>query len=314
MGEDPGTAELFRPYLRGQDCVRWQPERRGLWMIVLKSSENHPWPWADAGDDAEAVFRHTLPAVHRHVKRFEEKLRNRQDQGRYWWELRSCAYWDKLVRPKIVYPDIAWRANFALDRTGMVPVNTVYLLPCADAWVLAVLNAPVAWWFSWREAQHGKDEALRYMTPFMEMFPVPAADDAVRAEATRAVERLEQVAAGREAATRTILDWLKVEFDVAKPTLKLQAPADLDADALVAEVKKARGKGKTLTAAGLKALRGEHTSVVAPVRALAAEASALERRLSDLVNAAYGLTADDVRLMWDTAPPRMPLTPPAGEG
>jgi hypothetical protein len=28
-----------------------------------------------------------------------------------------------------------------------------------------------------------------------------------------------------------------------------------------------------------------------------------------LVNQAYGLTADEVELMWRTAPPRMPFTP-----
>ena len=37
----------------------------------------------------------------------------------------------------------------------------------------------------------------------------------------------------------------------------------------------------------------------------------LEYRLHDLVNAAYGLTPEDVRLMWDTAPPRMPIARPA---
>jgi hypothetical protein len=44
-------------------------------------------------------------------------------------------------------------------------------------------------------------------------------------------------------------------------------------------------------------------------RQAAAEAQRLERRLSDLVNQAYGLTPDEVALMWATAPPRMPLTP-----
>lgn len=39
------------------------------------------------------------------------------------------------------------------------------------------------------------------------------------------------------------------------------------------------------------------------------EAERLERRLSDLVNEAYGLTPDEIRLMWATSPPRMPLTP-----
>jgi len=40
-----------------------------------------------------------------------------------------------------------------------------------------------------------------------------------------------------------------------------------------------------------------------------AEALRLERRLSDLVNQAYGLTPEEIDLMWKTAPPRMPFTP-----
>jgi hypothetical protein len=35
----------------------------------------------------------------------------------------------------------------------------------------------------------------------------------------------------------------------------------------------------------------------------------IERKLSDLVNAAYGLAPEEVALMWRTAPPRMPLAP-----
>jgi hypothetical protein len=37
------------------------------------------------------------------------------------------------------------------------------------------------------------------------------------------------------------------------------------------------------------------------------EAQQLERRLSALVNAAYGLTPEEVELLWRTAPPRMPV-------
>lgn len=42
----------------------------------------------------------------------------------------------------------------------------------------------------------------------------------------------------------------------------------------------------------------------------AQEAQGLGRRLAGLVNAAYGLTAAEVDLLWQTAPPRMPV----GEG
>jgi hypothetical protein len=36
----------------------------------------------------------------------------------------------------------------------------------------------------------------------------------------------------------------------------------------------------------------------------------LEHDLSDLVNAAYGLTPDEIALLWATAPPRMPIAGP----
>ena len=36
----------------------------------------------------------------------------------------------------------------------------------------------------------------------------------------------------------------------------------------------------------------------------------IEYEISDLVNAAYGLTPDEIALMWATAPPRMPISGP----
>ena len=44
-----------------------------------------------------------------------------------------------------------------------------------------------------------------------------------------------------------------------------------------------------------------------PAHALAAETLTLERTLRDLVNQAYGLTPAEIKLMWQTAPPRMPI-------
>jgi len=37
----------------------------------------------------------------------------------------------------------------------------------------------------------------------------------------------------------------------------------------------------------------------------------VEHEISDWVNRAYGLTPDEIALMWQTAPPRMPFTPAA---
>ena len=49
---------------------------------------------------------------------------------------------------------------------------------------------------------------------------------------------------------------------------------------------------------------------IEPARARATETLTLERTLSDLVNQAYALTPAEIELMWQTAPPRMPIPPP----
>ena len=54
----------------------------------------------------------------------------------------------------------------------------------------------------------------------------------------------------------------------------------------------------------------EYPRSIEPARALAAEILTLERTLSDLVNQAYVLTPAEIALMWQTAPPRMPIPPP----
>ncbi len=89
-----------------------------------------------------------------------------------------------------------------------------------------------------------------------------------------------------------LLDWLRVEYGIEKPSNKLLALTELDSNTWVSEVKRIRGKKLPLTAAGLHALRDEYTRTIEPARALAAETLNLERTLSDLVNVKPGLRPD----------------------
>ena len=84
-----------------------------------------------------------------------------------------------------------------------------------------------------------------------------------------------------------MLDWLRVEYAIEKPSNKLLALTELDSNTWVSEVKRLRGKKQPLSSAGLHALRDEYTRTIEPARALVAETQTLERTLSDLVNQAY---------------------------
>lgn len=287
-----------------------------MWMIALKSSENFPWPWSGAGEHAEEVFGETYPSLYKHMKEesVEEALRKRQDQGRFWWELRSCAYWDEFLKPKIMYQEITWQLNWSFDTKGTLCNNTAYFLPTEDKWLLASINSPVSWWYAWRTAVRGKDEALRFIKEFVTKFPVAQPTDEVRALVIAIVERLTAIAESKVQTERELLDWLRVEHGIGEPSQKLLAVAELDSETFVAEVRKARGKKNPLSLAGLRSLREEHARTILPAQVRSVEALRLERKINGFVNQAYGLTPDEVELMWKTAPPRMPIRTPFAQG
>ncbi len=104
--------------------------------------------------------------------------------------------------------------------------------------------------------------------------------------------------------------WLPTEFGIEKPEQKLAAFATLTQDEFVKEVRQRCPKAAgTLKPAALIALCEGFAEQAQPIQQRQAEAQQLERRLSALVNTAYGLTAADVDLLWRTAPPRMPVSP-----
>jgi hypothetical protein len=309
VAEDARSAELIKPYLRGQDCARWAPRWAGLWMIVLKSSGDHRWPWTAGGEQAEELFERSYPALHRHFKRHEDRLRRRTDQGVHWWELRSCDYYEIFDRPKIIYQEIQFHPSYSCDGSGLIGNNKVFFLPVDDLYLLAVLNSPLLWWHNWRFLGHMKDEALNPAAFRMERLPVAVPGDDLREEFAATARKLVELEQARSETARTLLDWLRVEHGVDKPGRRLEAPLELSSDDFVAEVKRRR-PDKGLSAAALKRLREEHAETVEPLRRKLSQGVEMERRLASLVNDAYGLTREEVDLLWRTAPPRMPIASP----
>ncbi|HXK58863.1 MAG TPA: TaqI-like C-terminal specificity domain-containing protein [Acidobacteriota bacterium] len=275
-------------------------------MIVLQSSENRPWPWAERGDQAEEVFRREYSSLFGHLKPFESQLRKRQDKGRHWWELRSCAYYQAFIQPKIVYQEIQFHPCYALDDAGRFANNKVFLLSRNDRFLLAVLNSSLIWWHNWRYLPHMKDEALSPAAFRMENLPIAAPSDQHREQLGDLSAKAMNIATVRRHAVSDLLDWLRLEHGVETPTLRLQDPSDLTSDDFLAEIKKSLGKGRHLSPSAVRSLRQAYDDLVSPVRNCTARLGEIERRISDLVNAVYGLTPEEVTLMWQTAPPRMP--------
>jgi hypothetical protein len=261
------------------------------------------------------------PSVKAHLLPFRRQLEPRPSdwppgtawEGRkpgpyQWYEIQdTVAYYESFAGKKILYQDITFHSRFTLDVAARMCNNTVYFLPVDSPWALAVLNSPLLWTFLWRRAVHGKDEALRLFSDFVETVPIapPLAGHVEVAEP--AIVRLTEIVAADRRARQDLLHWLRTEFDVSSPGQRLEEFAHLSEEEFVVEVRKRRpGKAARLTPTSLRELKDGFGDMAGPIRERRHEAATLERRLAHLVNQAYGLTAEEVALLWETAPPRMP--------
>ena len=138
---------LLHPFVGGEDIRSYHIEDAGKWMIVIPDG----WTRGAAGnpdlnsDSAYRFFSNSIAPIMEHLKPFRAGLEARQDQGQYWWELRSCDYYDYFAKPKIVFPDICKNPRFSYDPTGLYITNTAYCLGIGDKRLLAFLNSRLFW-------------------------------------------------------------------------------------------------------------------------------------------------------------------------
>jgi adenine-specific DNA-methyltransferase len=120
------SEELIRPILRGKDIKRYSYEFAQLWVIYVPCgyTNNHK-----GNSDPETWFKKTHPSIYSYLINTEMELSKnrskkskglykRDDQGDYWWELRSCKYLDDFNKQKIIYPNMTKYLPFYLDNNN----------------------------------------------------------------------------------------------------------------------------------------------------------------------------------------------------
>ncbi|MEW6171410.1 MAG: TaqI-like C-terminal specificity domain-containing protein, partial [Candidatus Omnitrophota bacterium] len=126
IAEDPKSAEIIRPILRGRDIKRYGYEFADLWLLYI------PWHFPlhkdpkiiGASVKAEKAFQAEYSAIYNHLFKFKAALlnRNKAETGiRYEWyamQRWGANYWEDFFRPKIIYPNMTKFLPFVYDEDG----------------------------------------------------------------------------------------------------------------------------------------------------------------------------------------------------
>ena len=228
--EDPQSAELIKPWLRGRDIKRWKAYSTGHYII-----------FANRGIDIDRY-----PAIEAHLRWFRSDLEKRATASLHpWYELQQPqeGIYHEFAHPKVVWPDIAREARFAWDSTGSYLGNTAYAMPTDARWLLAVLNSGLVDFLLDRITNSLRGGYLRLIHQYVTQVPIVMREIEAQAELEeltneilRQEESSEQVAAiGREidsivfhtyglsaSERKLVLDWLGER----REALGAEMPAD----------------------------------------------------------------------------------------
>jgi hypothetical protein len=245
LKQDPRSAEMIRPIVRGSDLRPWYQTFQGEWLILIPAG----WTREHIGNGLEETsaweqFRGHYPAIAAHLEPHREKAHARWDKGEYWWELRACDYYDAFEQPKIFWPELTKIPRFSWDEGGVYVNNKGYLLPTDQPWLLGILNSRTIWFVISKIAlglgERAGLERFQLFAQYTSRLPIPEPQPADQEVMGALVMSITAVARGRytlhERVRRRIL------ADLGQPGVmlnqKLTSWWDLDFPTFRAEVKK----------------------------------------------------------------------------
>jgi len=139
---------------------------------------------------AEAIFAKTYPAIHGWFEQFRGVLKERDDQGKYFWELRSCVYWSDFEKSKIIYPDIYEHQSFAWDLDGYLSANTTYFISTEEKWLSGLLNSITIEWFYSFISNKMRGGYMRAFSDYIKQIPIPSATSEQKKQIAALVDQI----------------------------------------------------------------------------------------------------------------------------
>ncbi|MDR2170325.1 MAG: Eco57I restriction-modification methylase domain-containing protein [Planctomycetaceae bacterium] len=169
IAQDPKSAEIIRPILRGRDIKRYGYEFADLWLINTHNGVREK--------GIKPINISDYPAIKKHLDTFFPQLKKRADKGDTPYNLRNCAYLEDFYKQKIVYSEIVREPQFYLDKEGeYFPEATAFIMTGEHLeFLYSVLHTKaITYFFKTFYAGGGLGEdGYRYKKKFLELLPIP---------------------------------------------------------------------------------------------------------------------------------------------
>ena len=194
IAQDPRSAEIIKPMLRGRDIGRYQVKWAGLYLITTHNGYRQTLP----------ININDYPAIKQHLDQFYLRLTKRHDQGATPYNLRSCAYQEDFKKEKLFWMDMSPEGRFAYSDTELYCVDKGFVMTGSSLkYLCAILNSSVVTWLVKATALTTGAGLMQWKKFTVESIPVPEATPADQRLLIETSQVIAAEASDRAADTKT---------------------------------------------------------------------------------------------------------------
>ena len=289
IDEDPKSAELIHPLLRGRDLQSWYTSNDGQYII----NPHNGLPKKKIAP----INIEDFPSIKKHLDQYIAQLTKRGDKGVTPYNLRACDYLEEFRKPKILYGEITAFFPFVYDDTGIMCNNKIFFITANDdsvnlKFITAILNSKLCklWiWYNCPELQGGTREIRKV---YFENFRIPLDVDQ-NILASLADLQIQHVSQLQEKRSR-FLRRLNENFEEIKVTSALQTFDQLDFKGFTAELKKQKIK---LTLVQQDEWEDYFNQYRVACQELTSQIAATDNEIDKRVFDLYGLTDEERKIV-----------------
>ncbi len=144
IAKDPKSLEIIKPFIVGDDIRKNHIDSKNRFLIFTR----------------RGIQITKYPAILNYLEQFKTKLMPKpknwkgstwdgRKAGSYeWYEIQdSVDYFSEFEKIKIIYPVIAKKPRFTIDRSGYYSNDKTFIIPKNDPYLLGLLNSKLVWLF-----------------------------------------------------------------------------------------------------------------------------------------------------------------------
>jgi len=184
---DPKSAEIIKPFLSGRDIKRYNNPVAKKFLIFTR----------------RGIKIDDYPAILKHLEKYRKNLQPKpkdfsgakwpgRKPGSYkWYEIQDAVdYHLEFEKTKIMLPDISKKAEAIIDYSGCYCVNTAYIIPVEDLFLLGIINSKAVNFFYSNLTSTIRGGYLRFIRQYMEQIPIPNVTEQTREEIENHVTKI----------------------------------------------------------------------------------------------------------------------------